>query len=184
VEETIAAVKKNKINNIADIGTGSGAIAVSLAVQLPGAKIYATDISSKALEVAEQNCKKHNVEDRIVLLQGNLLEPLKKGVDIIAANLPYVRQSDLQTQKELTYEPQEALDGGRDGLDVIRNFCKQAEEKRNMFKFLLLEIGRGQSERIIAILSEIYPEGSIEVFRDMAGIERIVSLSLTQAREF
>jgi len=184
VEKIIEAVKKYKINTIADIGTGSGAIAVSLAVNLPGAKVYATDISSKALEVAEQNCKKHNVDDRIVLLHGNLLEPLIKNVDIVTANLPYVRKSDLQAQKELSYEPREALDGGRDGLDVIRNFCKQAGEKRNLFKSLFLEIGMGQSKQVIAVLSEIYPEGSIEVYRDMAGIERIVSLSLTQTRKF
>lgn len=95
VEKAIGLCRRYSYSKFADIGTGCGAIAVSLAVNLPKVKIYATDISAKALEVAGQNCVKHAVADKITLLQGDLLEPLLESVDLVIANLPYVRESDM-----------------------------------------------------------------------------------------
>ncbi|MGD0794426.1 MAG: peptide chain release factor N(5)-glutamine methyltransferase [Dehalococcoidales bacterium] len=177
VEKAIALAGRRPIKKIADIGTGSGAIAISLAVNLPRVTIYATDISSRALGVARRNCKKHGVEDRIVLLQGNLLEPLQKKVDLIVANLPYVRATDVKGT--LSFEPLRALNGGEDGLDNIRLFCRQAAKKLAKQGCLLLEVGQGQSRSVGALLEKELPGAVSEIYRDLAGIERVVSLSLT-----
>jgi release factor glutamine methyltransferase len=175
VETALAIARNYPISIIADIGTGSGAIAISLAVNLPQAKIYATDISAAALEVALANCRKHGVSGRVRLLEGNLLEPLPEPVDIIVANLPYVSQPELAPR----FEPPLALDGGADGTKIIKQLCQQAGGRLKSGGWLLLEIGQGQAEVVAAILHNIFPEGEIEVMPDLGGIERVVCLSLS-----
>jgi release factor glutamine methyltransferase len=113
VEQAINLCRNYKYKTIVDIGTGCGTIAVSLAVNIPSVKIYATDISNQAIKVTEQNCLKHGVKDRITLLQGDMLEPLLESIDVIVANLPYVREADIPGQGPLSFEPQLALNGGR-----------------------------------------------------------------------
>ena len=180
VEKAIRLTKSQAISRIADIGTGCGAIAVSLAVNLPGMTIYATDVSVPALELARSNCRRHGVTDRIVLLQGDMLEPLPEPVDLIIANLPYVRESDLPPNGPLSFEPELALNGGEDGLDSIRVLCRQAGNKLRSQGFILLEIGQGQTDAAAILLQEIFPSARIEVECDLAGIERVVSLCLTR----
>ncbi|MCK4274547.1 MAG: peptide chain release factor N(5)-glutamine methyltransferase, partial [Dehalococcoidales bacterium] len=180
VEKAIRLTKSQAISRIADIGTGCGAIAVSLAVNLPGMTIYATDVSIPALELARSNCRRHGVTDRIVLLQGDMLEPLPEPVDLIIANLPYVRESDLPPNGPLSFEPELALNGGEDGLDSIRVLCRQAGNKLRSQGFILLEIGQGQTDAAAILLQEIFPSARIEVECDLAGIERVVSLCLTR----
>jgi release factor glutamine methyltransferase len=175
VEAALAIAKNHPISIIADIGTGSGAIAVSLAVNLPQAKIYAADISAAALEIARLNCRQHGVSGRVRLLEGNLLEPLPEPVDIIVANLPYVSQSELDPR----FEPPLALDGGAGGIKIIKQLCRQAVGKLKSGGWLLLEIGQGQAEAVAAVLHNIFPEGEIEVIPDLGGIERVVCLSLS-----
>jgi len=179
VEKAIRLAQSHAISRMADIGTGCGAIAVSLAVNLPGVTVYATDVSAPALKVAWSNCKKHGVADRTVFLQGDLLEPLPEPVDLIIANLPYVRESDLSRSGPLSFEPALALNGGKDGLDRIRVLCRQAGNKLRSQGFILLEIGQGQAEETTALSQEIFPSARIEIESDLAGIERIVSLCLT-----
>jgi release factor glutamine methyltransferase len=179
VEKAIDLAKKYNASKIADIGTGCGAIAVSLAVNLDDVKIYAVDISAGALEVAKENCRKHKVTDKVILLEGDLLRPLPEPVDMIAANLPYVRKTELTPENPLRYEPQTALDGGEEGLDKIKELCRQAREKLDKNGIILLEIGDGQADAVIDIVKSIFPVGQIDIYDDLAGIERLVAVRLT-----
>ncbi len=176
VEEALGLAQEHPLSAIAEVGTGSGAIAISLALELPEAKIYATDISAPALEVARRNCQKHGVLDRICLLHGDMLEPLPEAVDLIIANLPYVRKSELAGMR---FEPRLALDGGGDGMGKIRRLCRQVGGKLRPGGFLLLEIGQGQGKEVTALLNTLFPTGKIKLMPDLSGIERVVSLSLT-----
>jgi release factor glutamine methyltransferase len=179
VEKAIGLCRSYPISKVADIGTGCGAIAISLSVSLPEMTIYATDISSAALEVARENGRIHGVTDRIILLQGDMLEPLPEPVDMVIANLPYVRKADMSAKGPLSFEPELALNGGEEGLDKIKTLCGQVRGKLNSKGILLLEIGQGQAEAVTAILHKIFPLALIEVERDLAGIERVICLRLT-----
>jgi release factor glutamine methyltransferase len=174
---------------IADIGTGCGAIAISLALALPQARIYATDISASALKVAEANCHRHGVDGRVELLQGNLLEPLPRAMDMIVANLPYVRDCELAglSPEIRGYEPTIALAGGRDGLDKIREMLEQMGGKWGVHpvegpSYLLLEIGQGQGEIVTSLVSDYFPRAGIELISDLGGIERVVEVGLQAGR--
>ncbi len=179
VEIALGLAQNHHLSTIADIGTGCGAIAVSLALGLPQARIYATDISAPALEVARLNCQKHGVTDRVRLLQGDMLDPLPQPVDLIIANLPYVKESEIAGVK---FEPRLALDGGSNGTEKIRQLCQQVGSKLSAGGFLLLEMGRGQREAITNFLHRLFPDGEIEVVPDLSGIERVISFSLTNSK--
>jgi release factor glutamine methyltransferase len=164
---------------IADVGTGSGAIALSLAKNLPTARVYATDLSATALEVASINRARHGLTDRVILLQGNLLEPLPEAVDVMVTNLPYVTEAELEeTATELHFEPLIALHGGPDGLEQVRLLLQQAQSKGQPRSCLLLEIGHGQAEKVKTMARNYFPQASIEVRQDPGGIERVVSIVL------
>ncbi len=179
VEKALSLCRSHAISIIADIGTGCGAIAISLAKNLPATTIYATDISPQALEVAGENCLRHGVTDKVVLLQGDMLGVLPEPVDLIVANLPYVREAELPGSGPLSFEPRLALNGGKDGLDRIKFLCRQAGDKLRNNGSMLLEIGQGQTQAVKAIMHESFPSALIEIDRDLAGIERVISLRLT-----
>jgi len=177
-DKALELARHGSVFTIADAGTGSGAIAISLAHKLPGVKIYATDISATALRVAAINCEKHGVSDRVILLEGDLLDPLPEPVDLIVANLPYVSEADLPKVNTHGFEPSIALAGGKDGIDKIRRLCTQLTSKLRQGGSLLMEIGQGQREAIIAFLRNLYPSARIESFADLAGIGRVISITL------
>jgi release factor glutamine methyltransferase len=178
VEKAVKLAQNQPVSAIAEVGTGCGAIAISLALNLPQAKIYATDISVPALKVALSNCQKHGVVDRICLLAGDMLNPLPEPVDLIVANLPYVRELELNQINTLSFEPSLALNGGSDGLEKIRQLCRQANNKLCPDGYLLLEIGQGQRRAVTTFLRSLFPSAKIEVTPDLSGIERVVSLTL------
>ena len=180
VEKALELAQNRHLPTIADIGTGCGAIAISLALELPWAKIYATDISAAALEVALVNCQKHGVTDRIRLLQGDMLEPLPEPIDLIIANLPYVKKSEIIPK---SFEPRLALDGGAEGTERISQLCRQANSKLSPGGHLLLEMGQGQSRVVTTLLHSLFPDGEIEVTADLGGIERVLRLSLTASKD-
>jgi len=180
VEKAVHLAQNETIATIAEIGTGCGAIAISLALNLPGVKIYATDISAAALKIARFNCRQHDVADRIILLQGNLLAPLPDSVDLIVANLPYVRESELPPTGPVSFEPPMALNGGADGLEKIHELCREVSGKLYPHSYLLLEIGQGQGKSVTALLNNLFPSSQIEITPDLGGIERVVTLRLTQ----
>jgi len=165
---------------IADVGTGCGAIAISLALALPQAKIYATDISASALQVAGMNCQRHTVNSQVELLQGNLLEPLPRPVDMIVANLPYIKDCEFKdlSPEIRKFEPTIALAGGEDGLDKIQQILEQMPGKLNDEACFLLEIGQGQGEMVTSLIKSYSPQASIELIPDLGGIERVVKVIL------
>ena len=179
VEKALKLAHHRNISTIAEIGTGCGAIAISLALNLPEAKIYASDISAPALKVALFNCQKHGVANRICLLQGDMLDPLPEPVDLIVANLPYVRESELPPTGPVSFEPILALNGGPEGLEKIHRLCQQAGSKLSPQGCLLLEIGQGQGKTVTSSLYSLFPSARIEVASDLSGMERVVGLCLT-----
>jgi len=180
VDKSLEITRQRAIPAIADIGTGSGAIAVSLAVNLPQVRIYAVDISVGALALARINAARHGVSDRISFLSGNLLEPLPEPVGLITANLPYVTGSEVSSLGLADFEPELALDGGSDGLERIRELIRGLGAKLLPGGSLLLEIGLGQAEAATGFLQDSLPETAIEVVPDLAGIDRMINLTLPQ----
>ncbi len=179
VEKALNLAQKRPVSTIAEVGTGCGAIAISLALNLPHTRIYATDISDKALKVALTNCQKHGVANKVCLLEGDMLNPLPEPVDLIIANLPYVTESELPLVPSANVEPLLALNGGTDGLEKIYQLCRQLNDKLHPTGRLLLEIGQGQREAVTTHLHHLFPTAEIEAAPDLSGIDRVVSLTLT-----
>ncbi len=161
---------------IADVGAGSGAIAVALAVHLPQALIYALDNSPEALAVTAENAAYHGVDERIRCLPGDLLEPLPEPVDLIAANLPYVTTAEWEDlpPEIREYEPRAALDGGPDGLDSIRRLLATAPSCLRSRGAILLEIGASQGPTATAMARQSLPQARVELYQDYAGLDRLV----------
>ena len=163
---------------IADVGTGSGAIAVNLAIHLPAARIYAVDISEPALDVAAWNVRAHSVADRVRLGHGDLLDPVPEPVDVIVANLPYIPADRIPTlQPEVQQEPSGALDGGEDGLDLVRRMLAQAPSKLNSPGIILLELDPEQFPAAEALALEQFPDAEISAEQDLSGRNRIMVIS-------
>ena len=179
VEKALNLAQNQATSTIAEIGTGSGAVAISLALNLPQAKIYATDISASALSVAQINCKNHGVADRVCLVQGDMLHPLPEPVDLVIANLPYVEEVELSQMSVANFEPLLALNGGSDGLEKIRQLCSQVGGKLRPGGCLLLEMGQGQGRAVTTFLHSLFPSAKVEVAPDLSGIDRVVSLTLS-----
>jgi len=163
---------------IADVGTGSGAIAVTLANQLPDLHITATDISAQALTVAKANAAKHCVTERIEFIETDLLEGIETRFDLILANLPYIPSQTLAGLPELGFEPRSALDGGADGLDLIRKLITTIEKKLLPKACVILEIQYNQGEDVTQIAAQQFPSAKISVHQDLASLPRVVIIQL------
>ncbi|MBN1430836.1 MAG: peptide chain release factor N(5)-glutamine methyltransferase [Anaerolineae bacterium] len=163
---------------LVDVGTGSGAIAVTLAVRLPQAGITAVDVSPAALDVARRNASWHGVGERIELVQGSLLADITGPFDIILANLPYIPTDTLPTLDVIRWEPAPALDGGPDGLALIRLLIRQAATRLLPGGLLALEIQYDQGPVVAALCRDIFPTAAVTIAHDLAGLDRIVSVEL------
>ena len=167
---------------IADIGTGSGCIAISLATRLPHARLIATDISSGALEVARANAGRHGVQDRIQFIEGDALEPLSRiglegAVDVLASNPPYVEEatSTLVQREVREWEPHNALFSGADGLDFYRRLLPDAPRYLKPGGFVVLEIGYSQLDSIAAMIAGSALE-LVDATPDLQGIPRAICI--------
>ncbi len=166
VDEIVQRVPADQAVTIADIGTGSGAIALALALNLPHAKIIATDISPQALSIAHYNARHSGLTQRIQFLQGTLLEPLQRVAtpDIIVGNLPYLRP-DQFTEPSIQHEPRLALAGGRDGLTLVWRLLDQLHQVYP-WAGLVLELHPNQVETVGAHLASQWPQYSISRVSD------------------
>jgi release factor glutamine methyltransferase len=175
VEITIDLVKNRKFT-IADIGTGSGVIAISLAKYLPEIKVIGIDTSPDAINLAQKNVEDHKLSDRCEFRKGNLFEPLKEKVDIIVSNPPYIPTKDIETLETdvKDWEPTQALDGGADGLDYIRKLIDLSPDHLNPDSLLLIEIGYDQGEKVKLLAKNSGKYKEIEIIKDLNGKERIL----------
>lgn len=182
VETAVRWAKPHGAINIIDVGTGSGCIAVTLAVHLPQATIQAMDVSAEALAVAQRNATRH-APGRITFHQGHLLAPVSGAVDLIAANLPYVAADEWSAvdQSVQRYEPRLALDGGLDGLDLIRELLAQAAEKLRPGGLVLLEIGWQQGAAVRQLAESFFPAAEIKVMKDFADHDRLVIIKVSRS---
>ena len=168
---------------IADVGTGSGAIAINLAIHLPMGRIFAVDISDSVLDVAAYNIRAHGVGDRVSLAIGDLLDAVPEPLDLIVANLPYIPTDRISTlQPEVQKEPVLALDGGADGLDLIRRLLAQAENKLKSHGIILLEMDPDQVPVVAELALQHFPKGSTDVEQDLAGMDRILVIRRQKAQ--
>ena len=162
---------------IADIGTGSGCIAVSIASHLPNLKIIAVDKSIDALRMARKNIMMHDMMDRIVLVNSDLLTAFKPGLkfDLIVSNPPYVPKDIYETlDKEIQLEPTIALNGGTDGWDIIRRLLQQANTMLSDGGSLLFEVFSDNSNEAFRLTSELIPMSKVTMHTDLLGLPRVI----------
>jgi release factor glutamine methyltransferase len=164
-----------------DVGTGSGALAVTLAAERPRWRLLASDVSPEALAVARVNAAAHGVSGRVRLVQGDLLQPflLSAGgepIDVLVSNPPYIPSADLPgLQREVReFEPRLALDGGGDGLDPYRRMAEQLRQLPKMPRLVAFEVGAGQADDVAALVQAAADWAEVSFVIDYAGIKRHV----------
>jgi release factor glutamine methyltransferase len=182
IEVALARIGESRRNNplrIADIGTGSGCIAVALAKEFPNANIFATDISAAALKIAERNATRNNLTDRIKFTECNLLEgiPQQPQLNLIVSNPPYVARKDAATLPidVREHEPELALFGGEDGLEIYPRLIAQAKTHLAEGGLMVLELGAGLFEPVSDLLDARSGWTRVSAAQDLAGIVRVIS---------
>ena len=176
VEEALSIVDKHSHPFIIDVGTGSGCIAISLAREIPGARVVATDLSTDALSVAGRNAARHGVGDRITFVETSFLDGIDGNADLIVSNPPYVPSvSQLGLTPEVRdYEPPVALFGGTDGLDALRSVLTGAAEKLAPGGWLVMEFGCGQDDCVSSLVASVDGLDIVRIRHDLQDIPRTV----------
>ena len=174
VEEVIKLAKTMYKPKILDLCTGSGAIGIAIAKNVPTATVYAVDISGKALEVAQKNA--YNLKAKVKFVKSNLFKNLNNiKFDIIVSNPPYIKKEDIKLlSNEVQKEPRIALDGGYDGLDFYRKIASQAIDYLKFESYLCFEIGFDQKEDVTEIIKDTKHYGDIYCKKDLYGNDRII----------
>jgi release factor glutamine methyltransferase len=182
VETALAWLERNPGRLGADIGTGTGCIAVALAVRIHDLQLTATDVSDPALRVAQDNAEKHGVSGRIRFVHSNLFPPKAEMYDLVCANLPYIPSQELPGLEVFRKEPSLALDGGSSGLDLIQRLLGSAPHRLHPGGLLLLEIEASQGESAQEAAQAAFPTAEVKVHPDLAGRDRLVSVQLPRGR--
>ena len=161
---------------IADIGTGSGCLAVTLALLLPEAHVYAVDLSLDALDVAQLNAQRHDVAHRITFLRGSGCEPVPQPVALVVSNPPYTVLADVD-ENVRRWEPQLALDGGaEEGFAIPAQIMRQAPAYLQPGGLLLMEIGAWQGTAARELAQRVFPHGQVRLYPDLARLDRVVAV--------
>lgn len=187
IEEVLKIIKQDtSINTVADIGTGSGCLAITLALEAPMLKIYATDISQPALNVAKKNAKLYSLDAKINFKRGNILNPILNILSpqtLIIANLPYLLSNEYKG--EIKFEPHQALVSGQGGLEHYRELLNQLAKLKpeHMPLWLLLEAHPPTLTELKKITANIFPESQISIMPDLAGLPRVFVLKLAPKAE-
>jgi release factor glutamine methyltransferase len=175
--------RKDHALRIADVGTGSGCIAVALAHEFPRSEIFATDISPAALEVARRNATRLAVAERVHFVEGDLLQPIRahlsslEFLDLVVSNPPYIaREEQAQLPREVReHEPHTALFAGLTGVELYSRLIREAEEVLGENGIIVLELGYNSLEHVQSIFSASAQWADVSVQNDLAGIARVVS---------
>ncbi len=177
VEQALKGLdQRNDTAWIADVGTGSGCIAVSLAKHHKNARIIATDRSWQALKIAAANANRHGVDSNITLIQTDLLQPFRNCFDLVCANLPYIPTAQLGGLSVSQHEPLSALDGGTDGLFWIKNLLRLSQQVIRPRGRILLEIESDQGNSAMNWINELLPFTEAVLLKDLAGKDRLISI--------
>lgn len=180
IEHALKVLTDHPAPLIADVGTGCGAIAVTLAKHLPRARVIATDLSTDALALANENAQRTGVADRIEFRVGSLLGPIIESIDLLAANLPYIDDKDWPYLAKTIrgHEPKMAFIGGPDGLDLVRGLLRDAPRVTHLDSVILLEIGAYQGDAVTEIARQNFPRAYIEIKPDYAGLDRLAVIEV------
>lgn len=165
--------------DILDLGTGSGAIAIALARELPAARIVATDLSMEALRLAQENAKSHQVDERIFFVRADMFAALPGGSQkfkVVVTNPPYVSDAEiLELPREIRdFEPHHALEGGPDGLEVIRRIIAEAPTVLSRAGALFMEMGADQAESVSSLVTDSHHYASYRIVKDYSGLDRVL----------
>ena len=179
VEAALAWLEVHPAATVVDVGTGSGCIAVALAVHAPTLHLFATDISRVALDVARTNAERHDVAGRITFIEGDLLTPLPEPLHLIVSNPPYIADGEWYALPvSVQQEPRCALLAGVDGLDVIRRLVQQARPRLAPGGLMLVEIGEWQGEAAQALAQAAFSKADVSILPDLAGKDRVLKVVL------
>lgn len=182
IEEALNIIPERSTMTVADIGTGSGCIAVTLALERPNIRVIATDTSKRALHIARLNAQRHNVFHSIGFLRGNLLAPLLRRhlvPDLLVANLPYATPEEYLAVRA---EPTSAIVGGDDGMTVFRAFFQQLR-RSEITPRLVLEVDPRRTDNVITLAQTALPKAAISIQHDLAGRKRVVVVTPTASRD-
>ncbi len=181
VEHAIAWLRIHPARHAAvDVGCGSGCIAVSLAKHISDLCVTAVDVSPAALQVTQGNSAFHQVSDQLQIVCGDLLTTLPGPFDLVCANLPYIPSADVHSLAVGHFEPHLALDGGADGLDLIRRLLAQLPSRLAAGSLALLEIEYRQGPDVCALACAALPEAQVTLIPDLAGLDRLVQIQMIE----